>query len=328
MKELPFPKQPKFLCYHNKAFPVGILEANISNDITGWLCAKSINCVFNSKSPKNKFDICMGDPWGVYGGFANQQSIYLRKDLLNEFGIDLISFLRTAIDNDCYINGAYNEKYIPNKWAFQYEDYMHDYLLTGYDADSFISVGFVFNGRFEKYRISNKCLLESLLNNNSYRVGFELFSVNHDVEPIPNMQNMICDLNNYICSGFLNNLPKDDIVYGISALKRLAVFFDEQNKTENPRIDIRYSRALMEHEWVLQQIVTLFYEGGSNKIIKELSDRNFQLAQLIHMLGLKLEYSGNKQIINRVVKIMNDVVCNEVNYVPQLIFELQRQFPT
>ena len=46
------------------------------------------------------------------------------------------------------------------------------------------------------------------------------------------------------------------------------------------------------------------------------------------MLGLKLEYSGNKQIINRVVKIMNDVVCNEVNYVPQLIFELQRQFPT
>lgn len=69
-------------------------------------------------------------------------------------------------------------------------------------------------------------------------------------------------------------------------------------------------------------------KGGSNKIIKELSDRNFQLAQLIHMLGLKLEYSGNKQIINRVVKIMNDVVCNEVNYVPQLIFELQRQFPT
>ena len=84
----------------------------------------------------------------------------------------------------------------------------------------------------------------------------------------------------------------------------------------------------MEHEWVLQQIVTLFYKDGSNKIIKELSDRNFQLAKLIHMLGLKLEYSGNKQIINRIVKIMNDVVCNEINYVPQLIFELQRQFPT
>ena len=155
-----------------------------------------------------------------------------------------------------------------------------------------------------------------------------MFSVNHDVEPIPNMQNMICDLNNYIYSGFLNNLPKDDIVYGISALRRLAAFFDEQNETEKPRIDIRYSRALMEHEWVLQQIVTLFYKDGSNKIIKELSDRNFQLAKLIHMLGLKLEYSGNKQIINRIVKIMNDVVCNEINYVPQLIFELQRQFPT
>ena len=91
---------------------------------------------------------------------------------------------------------------------------------------------------------------------------------------------------------------------------------------------MRYSRALMEHEWVLQQIVTLFYGDSPNKIIKELSDRNFQLAKLIHMLGLKLEYTGDKQIINRTVKIMNDVVCNEINYVPQLIFELKRRFPT
>lgn len=328
MNELPFPKQPKFLCYHNKAFPVGVLEANISKDITEWLCTKSVNCVFNSKSPKNKFDICIGDPWGVYDGFVKQQSVYLRKDLLHEFEFDLISFLRNAIDNDCYINGIYNEKYIPNKWAFQFENYMHDYLLIGYDTDNFISVGFVFNGRFEKFKIPNECLLKSLLNNDSYRVGFELFSVNQNVEIIPNIQNMIMDLNNYIQSGFLNELPKSDVVYGISALKRLAMFFGEQNRNERPRIDMRYSRVLLEHEWILNQVVALFFEDGSNKLIKELSNRNYQLAQLVHMLGIKLEHSGNKQIINRVVAIMEDMIFNEINYIPQLILALQKRFST
>lgn len=56
MKLLSYPLIPQFICYHNKAFPIGIIQVNSPENITKWLCAKCINTVYNHNSPQNKFD--------------------------------------------------------------------------------------------------------------------------------------------------------------------------------------------------------------------------------------------------------------------------------
>ena len=42
MKLLPYPEKPIFLCYHNKAFPFGIIEANSPESITNG-CAQNVS---------------------------------------------------------------------------------------------------------------------------------------------------------------------------------------------------------------------------------------------------------------------------------------------
>ena len=34
MKILPYPQIPQLICYHNKAFPIGIIQANLPENIT------------------------------------------------------------------------------------------------------------------------------------------------------------------------------------------------------------------------------------------------------------------------------------------------------
>lgn len=64
MTLLPFPEQPMFLCYHNRAFPFGVVQANSPEDITKWVCTKGINCAFRSKRNMNRFRFVVSDLWG------------------------------------------------------------------------------------------------------------------------------------------------------------------------------------------------------------------------------------------------------------------------
>lgn len=327
MKLLPYPEKPMFLCYHNKAFPFGILQANSPEDITKWICTKCVNCAFYSNSPKNKFNIAVWDVWGVNERLVTQQTLQINKDYFDLFNMDLLHILRTAIENNCYIYGSYNEKYIPNKWAFNNEDYMHDFLIIGCDDDKFISVGYVADGRFKKYEIPNVNLINSLLGSTEIRIDLYLFSYEIGAVPVPNAKRMINDLKKYISTvNYLDNPTPEVNSYGIATNIRLKQFFiDEVNKGEI-YIDKRYSQALYEHKWVLAQLVDLFLDDENKKEYQERTNKNLERAKLVHMLGLKMGYTGNADIINRVTKLLDQIVLDEIEYIPPLLELLETKY--
>ena len=90
MKVLPYPEKPMFLCYHNRAFPFGIIQANSSEDITKWVCTKCVNCDFFPNSTKINFNIATWDVWGKFEGLMTQQVLQIKKDYLDVFNIDLL----------------------------------------------------------------------------------------------------------------------------------------------------------------------------------------------------------------------------------------------
>lgn len=39
----------------------------------------------------------------------------------------------------------------------------------------------------------------------------------------------------------------------------------------------------------------------------------------MHMLGLKMDYTGDGTLIDRIVILMNEIIWNEIKYLPKLI---------
>lgn len=320
MKILPYPDNPVLLCYHNKAFPLGIIQANAKTQITKWMCTKCVNTVFVPNSTLNKFDLSVWDTWGTWEGITTQQVFNMKKELIPLINIDILSMLRTLLDEGCYVHGTYNEKHIPSKQAYGLEDYIHDYLVIGYNDTCFYSVGFVADGHFRRFEVPFQNFIDSLYDTGSSKINVNFFNYNEGTVLKPNVDRMLSDLDKYISTAnYLDNPTPNATSYGISALIRVKEFFlDEVINNERIYVDKRYSRVLYEHEWILSQIISLFLDEDEQVEFSQYTDQNLRRAKLIHTLGLKTEYTGDATIIQRIANYMDEIIEEEKSYIPQL----------
>lgn len=321
MKILPYPQIPQLICYQNKAFPIGIIQANSPENITKWLCTKSINTVYNPKSPQNKFDLAMWDTWGNWEGITTQQIFSIKKELISLMNVDLLDMFRIFLDNECYIQGTYNEKHIPSKSAYEKENYNHDFLVIGYDDNNFYSVGFVADSRFKHFIIPNQKFIDAVTDIGGSKVAVNFFSYNREMIPKPNIDRMLSDLEKYISTANYMDRPTfDAISYGISTLMRVKDFFVEEVITNKKiYVDKRYSRVLYEHEWILSQVIEIFLDSAERTEFIKCANENLDCAKLVHRLGLKMELNKKVDSIYSVANLIDRIVENEKKYIPQLI---------
>ena len=196
------------------------------------------------------------------------------------------------------MHGAYNEKYIPGKWAFGLDDYMHDFLIIGCDEEKFVSVGYVADGRFKQFEIPNQNLIDGLYETDGIKINLSFFSYNKGVVPVPNIKRMIDNLQKYISTtNYLDNPTPQNNSYGISTNIRLRDFFEEEVKKYGKLyVDKRYSRVLYEHKWVLTQLIDSFLDKDEKREYQDITNKNLERAKLVHMLGLKMDYTGDGKL--------------------------------
>lgn len=328
LKLLPYPQKPIFIAYHCTAFPFGMIEANAQTDITAWTCSKTVNCVFRPLSPLNKFDMAIRDTWGTEEGILTQQHMALKPDFFKMMDIDITSMLKKIINNNCYIQGNYNEKYIPGKGAYGVDDHKHDFLIIGYNEHSFISAGFLGDGRFHHFEIPYENFVKGLISvPDDSRIVMNFFSYNNDAVLKPNISRMIDDLDRYISTlDDVDSLPADATSYGIAALINLKNFFVKEVNDGKIYLDIRYSRVLYEHKWMLMKLVEHFLENEKATYCLDKAVENFEKAQRIHWLGMKMGYTSHGKIINRIEKLMGEIISTELEYIPVLIRGLRKKY--
>ena len=326
MKLLPFPDTPIFLSYHNRAFPFGVVQANSPEDITKWACTKCINCRFYSESETNKFIFAVNDLWGVDEGIMSQQTLQIQEEYFELFNMDLLNILKTAIDNGCYIHGGYNERYVPCKSAYNQMDFMHDFLIIGYNEENFISVGYVDDGPLKRFEIPIPDLVKAVTRTADGRTNINLFKYNERTIPKPNIKRAVEDLNKYIstASYFENPIQKTRL-YGIAACIRLKDFFVEEIENGCVFVDKRYLLAFYEHKRILAKLAELFLDSDKDQLVN-IAKKNLEMAKSAHMLGLKINCNGNTSSINRIAELMNRIVVEEIKYIPDLIELLQKRF--
>lgn len=270
----------------------------------------------------------MRDNWGNWEGITTQQVFSIKKDLISLINVDLLNMFRTFLDHGCYVQGIYNEKHIPSKSAYEKENYNHDYLVIGYDDNNFYSVGFVADSRFKHFLIPNQKFLDAVNDTGNSKVGINFFNYNEGMVPKPNIERMLSDLEKYISTANYMDCPTPNATsYGISTLMRLKDFFvNEVINHEKQYVDKRYSRVLYEHEWIFTQVIDIFLDSTEKSEYIRYANENLDRAKLVHRLGLKMELNGKGGSIYRIASLIDQIVEDEKQYIPQLTSLLKTKY--
>ena len=332
---LPFETQPYCLCYHNLAFPFGVIQGNgkcCEVDVVSWMLRKFTNCVYDDSRETNKYEICLCDVWGVIDNLTTHQYINFSRATYDLLGIDILSFVKKSLALNYYITGVYNEKYIEGKSAYNQCDYWHDYVIYGYDdeAKCFYSAGFMDDGKFKSFKITYDVFLSSISDNMLKNIPFNLHKFNKNA---PVKFNVIRITN--LLKDYINSVTREghrlNGVYGMEANVKLKEFFKKCfDYDNNPEIDSRYSRAFMEHKFFIRLAVVSLCEKKYLNLTEsqmKLIELVYQKARLIHLLGLKISKSKKYKLINKIIEQFEDIEKIEKDLLPIIVDTLEQNLP-
>lgn len=320
---LPFKTNPLSVMYHNLAFPLGVIEGNAKCDITPWLCHKFINCIFNS-NVKNKFSISLSDNWGISEQINFCQQMHLYFDSYNKIGIDIIQMLKAMLVNGYYVNGDYNEEYVPGKQAYGIEYFPHDYLLIGFDDEKevFNSVGYL-TKQLVNFEIPYKNMELALKTLKSNKPILNFYKYNTDKDFKVDVNKIISGLKDYISSSNSTQHHAQGFFYGLEAVIRLGEHII--NDGEKSNFDHRYTRGLMEHKHIMVKRIEYLCNNqylSNNKCIYS-AYRVFEYAKIIHNLGIRFKLLRDQNLLKEIMAIIQKMKNIELEYLASVKGELE-----
>lgn len=313
--KLPFDISPGCITYHDKAFPLGIMKANI-DDYDEWLAGKLINCVCNVND--YLFNIIEEDIWGCRQGVTETQSISITPIVFSEKIIDVCTVVKYMLQSQNYLTGMYNEFYIPQKKPYKEFDFIHDYVIFGYDDEHevFHSAGYIDTQKYELFDIKYQDFLEGICNIHSSRVNLLFHKINSGYNAELNIEDVVSRIRHYVNSTHVKT--SDNKVYGINAWNMLATYIVENQK---PFLDLRCTRLFMEHKYlmlsrfkVLQRKELLCNDG----LINAYKERIFDSAKQLHYMCLKFNISHDSSIIGKSKKLIEDINQEEYRIISKM----------
>ena len=311
---LPFKEKPYTQMYHNKAFPMGIIQGNTDTDeIMPWICGKFINCVWIPESRRTKFDHCIYDDWCTDDKILLQQRIDFFPETYEYLGIDILRFLKQMICNGAYVYGMYNEKYIPGKYAYKNVDRSHDFFIYGYDDNDqiFYSAGYLDDGIFHAFKISYTDFEDSIKNILDPKLFFNFYSFNKEAKFELNSERIITDLSDYINSRNSKKHYTSDKYYGLEACKMLKEYLGREFKRDKVP-DVGYTKAFVEHKFFMWKRAEYLSEYVFKKPCEYVMtlENVYKMSQIIHNLCRKIIIS-DKNITSNKEKILS--LFDEIN---------------
>lgn len=302
---LPFTIDVPSIAYHNLAFPLGIMKANINN-FDEWLCGKLIDCKYDHA--QDKYNLFDSDLWDYAHGVTQTQSFHITPDIFNCDAFDSIGIIRYMLDNGNYVFGLLNEKYLPMKKAYGEYDFVHDFLIYGYDDHQkvFHSAGYTSNGRYELYDMSYTDFLNSMKGFCFSRFAIYFHKIANDYTAKLDVPSIKAKIEKYV-NATDDNGGKD--LYGIGVWSKLASSIRDKNGSE---IDIRFTRCFMEHKALMSHRLHCLADKGilTNKEVAQRYDKSvLPTAEKVHLLSLKYNMKKQeeirKKIADNVAQIIN-----------------------
>lgn len=201
---------------------------------------------------------------------------------------------------------------------------MHDYILYGVDEErkEFYSAGYLSDGKYQSYKISFSDFLKSVYNTPQDKIQFGFRTYNTDYKYCFNKERVIGELNDYLNSTTSHGL-KENAFYGIEANKKLKEYFlFVVRYNENSKLDLRYTRAYMEHKYFIWLCAKYLLESelvSADKINIKEAEAVYDNATKVHLLSIKLNISKNYKIIDKIVKLFEKIQDQEIRIISNII---------
>lgn len=310
---LPFKCPPDIRAFQNIAFSMGIIQESAKSDIAPWMCEKYINCNFSPQRQNIQFYLGVEDIWTADAQILSKQRINFFPRLTEHLSCNYIDLMRAMMDLGYYPFGVCNEEFIPGKRSYQKKYYAHDFLIIGYDDEQQIlySVGYLSDGSFSLYKIPYGNMLKALETLRPSRVVLDFWRYNQKFKYELHIDKIKQDMKDYLSS---STVIKQHIVpcfFGVEAIYQLGQYFFNEKL-----IDYRYTRALMEHKYLMRFRINYFLKNGyvNDELLLEKAENVYNISQRIHMLGLKWNLTYNESIIAKVIELINHMLVIEREY--------------
>lgn len=326
--KLPFETAPLIQSYQYEIFFMGIIQGHCALEtITPWLCSRYLNCAFGGPSHKEAFFLHTADQWGEKDGLlwrANLDILQRPDGMPRE---DILGLVRLMLKNGHYVGGCYNEKYIPGKRAYGGWDFMHDFVLYGYDdrRQVFFSVGYMKDSRCRAFEIPYEDFYRSIVQGISGKYQFSFFLYNESADYSLRPERIVSELWDYLHSTSKWGAKLSDRVYGLESVRRLKMLFAERVEApDGPYVDVRFTRALMEHKFMLHFCMAhLAGLGYVEESLVGFLKENYDKACLIHNLGLKINISRRREGVYRMATMMDAMMEQEARGLPFVLEAVQ-----
>ena len=318
---LPYELNVESIAYQNEAFSLGILKANIQ-DYDCWLCNKCINFY---ASPLNKlFSIYEEDLWSCQDGLMT----YREKKFASEsFHLDCLKIVeenKCMLDNGWYIFGVYNEFFIPRKKVYHKRDFIHGYMIVGYDDETqtFKSAGYLADGHYQFFDIHYKDYFNSILGENCEHLWIRYYKINPSYKPQLDINHLKSRLEKYLTSQKDTPAENDNHTYGIATLK---MFQQNIASCNDNYLDLRHGRSFMEHKCIMYKRLVFLRQNSyiqDDAICQEYLEKVYSKARIVFNLFMKYNITQNRDLLKHISEMVYMINKTEKTLLEIVIKEL------
>lgn len=318
---LPFDIDPICKGYHNRAFPLGIIQKHIA-DFDKWICNKLINFVYYGEN--GKFDIYEPDIWSVEDGLTHLQEIQIDYTTV---GKEFIEINKRMLSQGFYVTGSYNEYYIPKKSSYHIHNHTHDYILYGYDDEKgiFKSAGYLDNQKYDYFELDYDDYLASIRYIDDEYFWLEYHKVAEEYKARINKEEIETRIKNYLASyEDKNGASHHDDVFGISACEKLVEYIA---CSEGNLLQVRYTRIYMEHKAMMHKRLDTMYREAlihDAELVQVYFRDVYRMANLVFALSVKYNLVQDYTILKKMGSMVRNINSIESIVLERLLNELRR----
>ena len=303
---LPYKLNVESISYQTHAFPLGIVKANIQ-DYDRWLCSKCIN--FYITSLYKLFSIYEEDLWSC----QDELMTYREKKFTSEsFHLDCLKIVdenKYMLDNGWYIFGVYNEFFIPRKKVYHKRDFMHGYMIVGYDDETqtFKSAGYLDDGHYQFFDIHYEDYFNSILGGTIEQLWIRYYKINHSYKPQLDINHLKSRLEKYLTSQKDTSAGDNNCIYGMAALETFHQYITSCN---NDYLDLRYGRSYMEHKYIMYKRLVFLCQNSyiqDDAICQEYLEKVYSKARIVFNLFMKYNITHNRNLLKHISEMVGQI---------------------
>lgn len=275
---------PTYNTFNDLAFAFAVIDSS-KTDYLNWLVSNFIGIYY-----KKKWDaICFKMPYCHSWQCFNSKLIFYNSYNYSSF----IRSIEKQINNNRYIYICVNERFIPERFAYNNEDFVHDLYIYGYDniAKKFFTGGYNTSKHFTLQEISYEQVFLAQKNKFFRNVYFSFkLDENYDFKKISHKR-ISFELFRYF--------------FPISKFSGINIFKYLIKHYQQDEIKMGYAKLLCEHIDIISKLSLVGYTFDCDKLVK--------LSEKLFYLSLKYTVTSNKKLLDNCIDLINEIKSYEIN---------------